>query len=257
MSSLPLYQTSCDLTQPAASARKRRDLVEVAVALSLILLAVWTPRPLQQVFSLVALAWVLFSTGRSMQRWGEGWADMGFRAQGYLRSLWVVLAAAGLAAIAVAVAEKMNTLHVPEFPTLFVRRYWAYAIWALLQEFLLLDFFLLRFLRLFRDPKIATLAAAALFALTHLPNPVLTPVTLVWGYVACLTFLAYRNLYTPALAHAILGICIAVTIPGTVDHNMRVGLGYLTYRPHVQRSQSDHTVSTPAWVKAEAPTRRP
>ena len=60
------------------------------------------------------------------------------------------------------------------------------------------------------------------------------------------------------MAHAILGITIAITVPGPVDHNMRVGLGYLTYNPHkfTHRSQIDHTVSTQAWVMAEAPTRR-
>ena len=73
------------------------------------------------------------------------------------------------------------------------------------------------------------MAAACLFSAAHLPNPLLTPVTLLWGFAACLLFLRYRNLYPLALAHAILGIAIAITIPGPVDHNMRVGLGYLTY----------------------------
>jgi hypothetical protein len=36
------------------------------------------------------------------------------------------------------------------------------------------------------------------------------------------------------LAHAILGITVAITIPGPADHNMRVGLGYLRYNPHRQ-----------------------
>jgi hypothetical protein len=40
---------------------------------------------------------------------------------------------------------------------------------------------------------------------------------------------------------------------------MRVGRGYLTYRPHMQHhhlSQNDHIVSTNACVVADAPTRR-
>lgn len=104
----------------------------------------------------------------------------------------------------------------------------------------------------------AAMAATGLFGFAHLPNPILTAVTLIWGFAACLIFLYYRNIFTPALAHAIFGISIAITIPGPVDHNMRVGLGYLTYHPprHVQRSQIDQTVSTVAWVMADAPTRR-
>jgi hypothetical protein len=34
------------------------------------------------------------------------------------------------------------------------------------------------------------------------------------------------------MAHAIFGIAIAVTIPGPITRNMRVGLGYYTYAQH-------------------------
>ena len=60
------------------------------------------------------------------------------------------------------------------------------------------------------------------------------------------------------MAHAIFGIAVAITFPAATIHNMRVGLGYLRYRTprHLQRNQSDHKVSTVAWVSALAPTRR-
>ena len=70
--------------------------------------------------------------------------------------------------------------------------------------------------------------------------------TLLWGLAACLVFLKFRNIWPLAMAHAIFGICVAITIPGPVVHNMRVGLGYLTYRAprHLHLNQSDHRVST-------------
>jgi hypothetical protein len=114
------------------------------------------------------------------------------------------------------------------------------------------------------------LVAAGIFSAAHLPNPILTVVTFVWGGIACAVFLRYHNLYPLGLAHALVGITIAISVPGPVIRNMRVGLGYLTYtqsRAHhrerpsgllrgPQRNQADHTVSTHAWVSAEAPTRR-
>jgi hypothetical protein len=239
---------------PVAEGRRRRDVVELAIGYGLILLALWIPRPWQIIPSVVALVWVLLVTFLSF----DGWRAMGLRVAGFLRSVWVVGVALLLAGVAVAFAVKLHTLHLPGGATMIAKRYWAYAIWAFLQQFLLLDFFLLRFLRLLPRGRTAVLAAAGLFAFSHLPNPVLTPVTLVWGLAACLLFLHYRNIYTLGVTHAILGICVALTVPGPVDHNMRVGLGYLTYRPphHHHRSQKDHTVSTVAWVMAEAPTRR-
>jgi membrane protease YdiL (CAAX protease family) len=114
---------------------------------------------------------------------------------------------------------------------MFIKTFWAYTLWSAVQQFLLQCFFLSRLLRLIPKPKSAAAAAALLFALAHLPNPFLTPITLLWGFVACLIFLRYCNLYPLAIAHAIFGVTIALTVPGHLDHNMRVGLGYLTYHP--------------------------
>lgn len=234
---------------------RRRDLLELSIGYGLILLTAWTPQPWQRLFYWAALGWVLLATAFSF----DGLSAMGLRISGSLRSLWVVGLALVVAAAAFGVAGQLHTLH---YPVLLVQRYCAYSVWAFLQEFLLMDIFLLRLLRLLPGTKLPVLAAAGMFAVAHLPNPILAPVTLLWGIAACLLFLRYRNLYTLAMAHAVFGICIAATVPGPVDHNMRVGLGYLYYRPPArlpaqhQRSQIDHIVSTQAWVVAEAATRR-
>jgi hypothetical protein len=237
-----------------AAARKRRDWIELCLGYGLILAVIWTPRPLQTVLYFATIAVLLAMFGRSF----EGWTAMGLRATNLLRSFWIVGVALLLASIAVLFAIRLNTLHVPDGPVLFLKTYWGYAVWSFVQQILLLDFFLLRFLRLLPEKKSAVAATAGIFALAHVPNPILTSLTLLWGLGACLLFLRYRNIYPLAIAHAIFGICIAITVPGPVTHNMRVGLGYLQYRryAHHHRSQMDHIVSTHAWVIAEAPTRR-
>jgi hypothetical protein len=134
-----------------------------------------------------------------------------------------------------------------------------------MQQFLLQSYFLLRLLRLLPGKAAPVVAATGIFALAHLPNPILTPITLVWGAVSCILFLRYRNIYALGVAHGILGLCVAVTVPNSLHHHMRVGLGYLRYHPrgqdlrraeHDHRSQSDQSVSTEAWVMADAPTLR-
>jgi len=145
--------------------------------------------------------------------------------------LWVVGVASALAAIAVTWASWQHTLHLPNGAVSFFESYWPYVIWAAVQQFLLQCFLMSRLMRLLRHPTLAMLAAAMLFAAAHLPSPILTTITLVCGVASCLFFLRYRNLYALAIAHAILGIAISITIPGPVDHNMRVGLSYLTYAP--------------------------
>jgi membrane protease YdiL (CAAX protease family) len=126
----------------------------------------------------------------------------------------------------------MHTLNWPGGILPFARRYLGYAIWSVFQQILLQGLFLKRLLQLTRRPWVAALSAAVLFSVAHLPNPILTATTLVWGLSACLIFLRYRNLYPLALAHAIFGITLAMTVPGTITHNMRVGLGYVAYGLH-------------------------
>lgn len=204
---------------------RARDVVEIAVAYGLIMLVIWTPRPWQRFLWWLAAASVVLITCISF----DGLKAMGLRTANFGRSLWIVAVALLLAGIAVLVAANLHTLRLPPGVIAFIETYCAYAVWSGVQQFLLQCFFLLRFLRLIPNPRLAALAAAALFATAHLPSLILVPVTFIWGCAACLLFLRYRNLYPLALAHAILGIAIALTIPGPVDHNMRVGLGYLRY----------------------------
>ena len=234
------------------SRTRRRDFLELAVGYALILLVIWCPRPYQRWVYWAPVLWVGVSCWLSF----ESWRAMGWRTVNLLRSAWVVALALLMAAIAVAVSIKLGTLHAPDGPVLFVKTYIGYAIWSFVQQFLLVDFFMGRLLRIVSSPKIAVSITALIFALAHIPNPVLAPLTLIWGLAACLIFLEYRNLWSLGLAHAIFGICVAVAVPAHYTHNMRVGLGYWRFHPRHQRRNSDQIVSTQAWVQADAPTRR-
>ncbi|AXC11823.1 hypothetical protein ACPOL_2501 [Acidisarcina polymorpha] len=220
---------------PGATASRQRDIVELSVGYGLILLVIWMPSPWQRPLYLAAAIFIFAASWKSF----DDWADIGLRTENLLQSIWIVVAAIAAAAIAVMVAEKLQTLRPWRGPFELIQRFWGYAIWAFAQQFLLQDFFLSRFRRLFKSKVLAVVLATGVFALAHLPNPILTVATVVWGFAACWLFLHYHNLIPLAIAHAVLGICIAITFLGNVTHNMRVGLGYLAYRPrhgHIRRS---------------------
>lgn len=204
---------------------RRRDLAELAIAYALILAVIWTPRPLQRVLWIFAVVVIAIIIGFSF----ESLRAMGLRTANFFHSLWIVGVALLVSGVAVATAARLHTLHGPSAPLPLIEDFWSYFIWSGVQQFLLQCFFLSRLVRLLPKPRQAALVAAALFALAHLPNPVLAGLTIIWGSVACLVFLRYRNLYPLAMAHAVLGVTIAVAVPGAIDHNMRVGLGYLKY----------------------------
>jgi membrane protease YdiL (CAAX protease family) len=109
-----------------------------------------------------------------------------------------------------------------------VQSVWGYVIWSLMQEFILQSFFFTRLEELYGGEK-AVWIAASLFAVAHLPSPVLTTATLIGALFFCEMFRRFRSIYFLGVVHAMLGLTIAVITPDSLLHHMRVGLGYLQY----------------------------
>jgi membrane protease YdiL (CAAX protease family) len=227
-------------SEPISQQSKRRDWIEIGIGYALIEAVEWTPRPWQRYLWLVAASGIAFLLWRSF----EGWAAMGLRRANLDRSLWIAAAAAAVSAVAILLSARARTLLVVDGVWVFPETYGAYAVWSGVQQILLQGFFLLRMLRVLSKPWQAVLLAAVLFSSAHIPNPILMSLTFVWGFIACALFLRYRNLYPLMLAHAFLGITVAMTVPGSLVHNMRVGQAYLTYRPHMHGHRL-HPLSQP------------
>lgn len=228
-SSRASHQVELRSGEPVPRSRLRQDFIELAIGYALILATIWTARPVQAWFYWLSLAWIAITTWISF----PGWNALGFRKAGFGRSLWVAFAAVAVAIVAHAVAFRMHTLREPMALRGWVLTFGGYTLWSFVQQFLLQGYFLFRLLRLLPRRESAAVAAALMFTAAHLPNPILVPLTLIWGTCACFVFLRHRNIYPLAIAHAVLGITVAVTVPGPVVRNMRVGLGYLRYRaPH-------------------------
>jgi membrane protease YdiL (CAAX protease family) len=114
----------------------------------------------------------------------------------------------------------------PTWPSL--HGIWQYMVWALVQEFILQSFFFTRCEDLFGSSA-AVWVSATLFAAAHLPSPILTTFTFMAGLFFCEMFRRYRSIYPIGIVHALLGLTIAVTMPDSLLHHMRVGIGYLRY----------------------------
>ncbi|MBZ5654265.1 MAG: CPBP family intramembrane metalloprotease [Acidobacteriia bacterium] len=114
----------------------------------------------------------------------------------------------------------------PTWPSLHLA--WQYMVWALVQEFMLQSFFFTRCEELFGSPT-AVWTTATLFSAAHLPSPILTTFTLVGGLFFCEMFRRYRSIYPIGVVHAALGLTLAMTMPDSLLHHMRVGIGYLRF----------------------------
>lgn len=207
------------------------DFVEVSAGFVLVLLALWSSRLMQLLLGGTAFLWMVLVTLRSRPHA----AQLGLRLSGMRRTLWIVGVAVVLAIMGVWTSVRLHTLHAVFRNFRVEWAFLAYIVWAMMQQFMLQDFFLTRLTRIVPTRTAAVVIAGLLFAVAHVPNPLLVVATLIWGIVACALFLRYRNLYVLGLAHAILGMCIAVAVPNAVHHQMRVGLGYLQWHKPSQR----------------------
>ena len=199
-------------------------LTGAGLAFSLILLAVWTP--LGQFNRMVSWAALVMILGLSVtSRYSLRELGLASPLHGAKR---MMSAGALLVAAVVAIGLFTRTLGSPQ--PLPWHRSWQYAMWALAQEFILQSFIYLRLESVFGGRR-AVVGSAALFALAHIPNSLLTVLSFLGGLFFCEMFRCYRNLYPLGLVHAALGLTIAASLPDNLLHHMRVGIGFLTYRP--------------------------
>jgi len=206
--------------------RVRGPVRELVVGYSLLQAALWSEGEWRWVWAAAVVLWMggaIAYHQPSLREMGLGWT-------GFARSLWAVGVAAVAGAAMLFAGHLAGTLH--SYP--LHRSLWAvatgYLFWTLQQQFMLQSFFFPR-LEQWLGSRKAVWAAAGLFALAHVPNPVLVPATLAAGLAFCELFRRYRNIYTLAIAQAILGMCLAAAVPDALHHHMHVGIGYLGWVP--------------------------
>jgi len=198
------------------------DLVQIGLVFGLILIAVWTPQgrfngavSLAAAFFTVVLT---FTSHRSNRELGL--------AQPFSGAV-IIIAFGALFVLVIAAMGAFTRILGPPQPLPWTRA-WQYAIWALLQQFILQSFIFVRLESVFGSKR-AVLAASLLFAAAHLPSPLLTVLSLLGALFFCEMFRRYRNILPVGLVHAALGLTIASSLPDRLLHHMRVGLGYLMY----------------------------
>ena len=204
---------------------KRAAFLELLLAYSVIEVTLWTPRPAQLYWwwASVAVITVLTVLRRpSLDELGAG-------VKGLRPSLIAIPAGIGVAGLTLLWGHWNGSLQPLFGPTPVYGYILTYSVWALAQQFLLQSFFYRRVEVLFGNGLKAAAITAALFSAAHIPNPLLVPVTLVGGLASCELFRRRRNLYPLAVAHALIGLALAVAVPDSIQHHMRVGLGYLHY----------------------------
>lgn len=159
-------------------------------------------------------------------RRGETLANIGFRFHDVVPALRQALLFVGpLVLVVTAIGLALGTLRPPQWDARWtdVARWTA---WVLLQEYGLLSFYYRRQGEILSGKWPPILAAAACFALFHLPNPFLTPVSFFAGVLSCWLYRRVPNVPVLALMHAILSFALSHALPHEITFGLRVGPGF-------------------------------
>src|SRR5690348_1244535 len=198
---------------------------QIAIGYGLLEVALWTEGHTQQIASLAATGFIILATlinRRSLRQ-------LGLTRSGFTSSLLSIAVAALVATLLIFTAWIAGTLHPLYGTRPPLSRSFGYAIWALVQQFILNSFFYLTLEQLLEDSNKAMIAAAALFCLAHLPSIVLMIATLAAAFFFILIFQRSRNIYPLGVAHAMLGLALAASLPDPILRHMRVGIAYLHF----------------------------
>lgn len=185
----------------------------------------WTEGSTRFILYVLANIWILYAALRHRRSARE----LGVSLTGFRESAWIMIAGAALALVILGVGTVSGTLHILFGVTPVVSHVLAYCLWAVMQQFVAQSYFFLQIESLTGSSRKAVVGSGLLFGLLHIPNPALLMATTVGGLAFSALFRRYRNIYPIAIAHALVALAIAVSVPDSVHRHMRVGIGYLHY----------------------------
>src|SRR5882672_1987582 len=155
---------------------------------------------------------------------GETLNDIGFRLDNFVASCRLLLLPTVVAVLLVVAAGWFMGHAI--FAGHIGSRHLSLPLWDLLQQYALNGFINRRAQLALGKGMKSVILVAVVFALLHLPNPLLAAVTLIGGMIWAAVYQRQPNLFALALSHALVSITLAMTISPNLFNSLRVGFKY-------------------------------
>jgi hypothetical protein len=202
----------------------RLALWEIVSVVTSCLIAEWVVLSFASTSKLISAIPILLAVSfmaYSHRERGESLHDIGFRTDNFRASCRLLLTPTA-AAVLITIASGFLMNHAI-FPGHLRARYISLPLWGLLQQYALNGFINRRAqLALGKGAKSIALVAIV-FALLHLPNPLLATLTGIGGLIWAAVYQRQPNLFALALSHTVVSLTLALSLPASLTNSLRVG----------------------------------